>query len=155
MTQTAAGLELMISRVFDAPRELVYRAFTDPDQFAQWMGPVGHSVPRDSVQIDARAGGHERFVVVRDEDPSAPVMTSDSTYSEVIENELLAGFQDIEGLPGTDGAVRLAWRLEFHDEEGGRTRIELWCPSTEPMSEDARFGWESSYTKLDALLKAA
>ena len=64
MTQTAASLELMISRVFDAPRELVYRAFTDPDQFAQWMGPVGYSVPRNSVQIDARIGGRERFVMV-------------------------------------------------------------------------------------------
>ncbi len=55
MTQTAASQELIISRVFDAPRELVYRAFTDPDQLAQWFGPVGYSVPRDTVDIDARA----------------------------------------------------------------------------------------------------
>jgi uncharacterized protein YndB with AHSA1/START domain len=155
MTQAAASQELMISRVFDAPRELVYRAFTDPDQFAQWMGPVGYSVPRDSVQIDAQTGGHERFVMVSDENPSVRVMTSDSTYSQVIENELLAGFQDVEATPGTDGSVRMTWRLEFHDEEGGKTRIELWCPSIEPVGEDVRLGWESSYTKLDALLKAA
>ena len=36
--------ELVIIRVFDAPRELVYRAFTDPDQISQWFGPVGWSV---------------------------------------------------------------------------------------------------------------
>ena len=50
-----------ITRIFDAPRELVYQAFTDPDQLAQWFGPVGCSVPRDSIEIDARPGGHLRF----------------------------------------------------------------------------------------------
>ena len=37
--------ELRIERTFDAPRELVYRAFTNPDQIAAWFGPVGYSVP--------------------------------------------------------------------------------------------------------------
>ncbi|MGD0608266.1 MAG: SRPBCC domain-containing protein, partial [Streptosporangiaceae bacterium] len=50
-------------RVFDASRELVYRAFTDPGQLAQWFGPSGCSVPRDSIEIDARPGGHLRFVM--------------------------------------------------------------------------------------------
>jgi hypothetical protein len=38
--------QLVISRVFDAPRELVYRAFTDPDHLAAWWGPIGNSLPR-------------------------------------------------------------------------------------------------------------
>ena len=45
MTTTS---EISISRVFDAPRELVYRAFVDPDQLRQWFGPVGFSVPYES-----------------------------------------------------------------------------------------------------------
>src|SRR6478752_1092914 len=49
--------EISISRVFDAPRELVYRAFVDPDQLCQWFGPAGFSVPCETVQSDARAGG--------------------------------------------------------------------------------------------------
>ncbi len=55
MTTTS---EISISRIFDAPRELVYRAFVDPDQLCQWFGPEGFSVPYESVQIDARPGGY-------------------------------------------------------------------------------------------------
>ena len=151
--QTAADQELIISRVFDAPRELVYRAFTDPDQLARWFGPVGYSVPRDSIEIDARPGGRERFVMVCDEDPGRRI-TMDYTFSEVIENQLLVDFSE-EGIPGTDEVVRMTSRLEFHDVEGGKTRIELRAgPFTGDMTE-VRVGWESSFTKLDAVLKAA
>ena len=58
-----------INRVFDASRDLVYRAFTDLDQLAQWFGPVGFSVPRDTVDMDVRVGGHQRFVMVSDDNP--------------------------------------------------------------------------------------
>ncbi len=44
-TKQAATSELVIERTFDAPRELVWKAFTDPDQISQWFGPVGYSVP--------------------------------------------------------------------------------------------------------------
>jgi uncharacterized protein YndB with AHSA1/START domain len=63
---TEAANELVITRVFDAPRELVYRAFVDPDELAQWFGPVGWSVPRDSVSVDPRVGGHQVFTMVND-----------------------------------------------------------------------------------------
>jgi uncharacterized protein YndB with AHSA1/START domain len=62
--------DLVITRIFDAPRALVHRAFTDPDQLAAWFGPVGLSVPRDSVEIDARVGGHQRFTMVNE--PTRP-----------------------------------------------------------------------------------
>ena len=50
-----------ITRVFDAPRDLVYRAFTDPDRLARWFA-AGCWVPRDNIWVDARPGGHLRFV---------------------------------------------------------------------------------------------
>ena len=46
----ATTQECRISRVFDAPRELVYQAFIDADQLAQWWGPEGCSLPRESIQ---------------------------------------------------------------------------------------------------------
>ena len=153
MTQTASSQELIISRVFDAPRELVYRAFTDPDQLAKWFGPVGYSVPRDSIEIDPRPGGRERFVMVCDEDPGRRI-TMDYTFSQVIENELLVDFTE-EGIPGTDEVVRMTSRLEFHEMEGGKTRLELRAGPFPDGTADVRGGWESSFTKLDALLKAA
>ena len=56
MTKTGTH-EISITRIFDAPPELVYRAFTDPDQLGQWFGPVGFSVPYETVHVDARPGG--------------------------------------------------------------------------------------------------
>ncbi|MCD0448260.1 SRPBCC domain-containing protein [Actinocorallia sp. API 0066] len=146
--------QLKITREFDAPRELVYRAFTDPDQLVQWFGPVGFSVPRESVELDVRVGGHERFTMVKDDDPSfvAPVSAS---YSEVVENELIVGFEDVEGLPGFEGITRFETRLEFADAGEGRTRLTIvQGPHNEEILKDAEAGWESSFTKLDALLAA-
>ena len=145
--------EITISRIFDAPRELVYRAFVDPDQLCQWFGPVGYSVPYESVHVDARVGGYQRLVMVSDDDPTER-SEIDATFTEVVENELLVGHQDVEGIPGTTGSVRFRLRLEFHEEPGGKTRLELrQGPFHEQMAEDTVKGWESSFTKLDSLLR--
>jgi uncharacterized protein YndB with AHSA1/START domain len=151
MTQTTKH-EITLIRIFDAPPELVYRAFVDPDQLCQWFGPVGFSVPCESVQIDARPGGYQRFVMVSDGDPSER-STVDATFTEVVENELLVGHQDVTGVPGTTGSVRFQLRLEFHPEPGGKTRLALRHGLlTEQMGNDSKAGWESSFTKLDSLL---
>lgn len=145
--------EITVSRIFDAPPELVYRAFVDPDQLCLWFGPVGFSVPCETVQIDARPGGFQRFIMTSDEDPTVrePI---DATFTEVIENELLVGHEEVEGLPGSTGRVRFRLRLEFHDEANGKTRLELrQGPYTEQTGGDATAGWESSFTKLDSLLR--
>jgi len=49
--------ELDIVRVFDAPREVVWRAWTDPDQLAAWWGPAGMHSPRERIEMDVRPGG--------------------------------------------------------------------------------------------------
>ena len=56
--------QLAISRVFDAPRALVFRAFTDPDHLATWWGPSGNSLPRDEIEFDVRPGGFQRWTEV-------------------------------------------------------------------------------------------
>ena len=153
MTDQATSHELVITRIFDAPRELVYRAFTDPDQLAQWFGPVGFSVPRDTVDIDARVGGRQRFVMVSDENPGLRSAV-DARFTEVIENELLVGTQEVEGVPGAQGLVTMSLRLEFHDD-GGKTRLLLrQGPFTKQMEDMSREGWNSSFTRLDTLLAA-
>jgi uncharacterized protein YndB with AHSA1/START domain len=139
-----------ITRIFDAPRQLVYRAFTEPDQLAQWFGPAGCSVPRDSIEIDARAGGHLRFLMTG---PDAATRV-DTVFTDVVENELLAGEIEAGGVPGVATAMRVHLRMEFHDEGNGKTRLELRqgpFPAGQ-LGADTRSGWESSFTKLDALL---
>ena len=152
MTESPTA-ELVMTRVFNAPRELVYRAFTDPDQLAQWFGPIGFSVPRDTVDLDPRVGGPFRFTMVSDTD-AAVASPVDAVFIEVIENELLVGSQKLSGKTGGDEPAELVLRIEFHDE-GGRTRLVLrQGPYTPTMEGDAREGWGSSFAKLDALLAA-
>lgn len=136
--------EMRISRVFDAPRDLVYRAFTNPDDLAQWFGPVGYSAPRDQIFLDVRSGGKDHVVMVNDSDP-AERMELDSLYTEVVPGELIAGVD-----AGPDGSN---FRFEFHDESNGKTRLELrvWPVSS---SDDGLFeGWMSSFTKLDLVIE--
>jgi uncharacterized protein YndB with AHSA1/START domain len=150
MTETAQ--DLVIEREFDAPRDAVYRAFVDPDQLAAWFGPVGYSVPRETVEIDARPGGRQRFVMISDAnaDERSPV---DATFIEVVENELLTGEERVEGIPGFPDGVVMRIRLEFHDAGDGRTRLVIrQGPYSADIVEMARAGWGSSFTKLDALL---
>jgi uncharacterized protein YndB with AHSA1/START domain len=148
--------DLVITRVFDAPRPMVYRAFVDPDQLAAWFGPVGWSVPRDSVSVEAKAGGHQRFTMVNDADPGQSSTVS-ATFVEVVENELLVGEEEVSGTDEVPGdGMRMRLRIEFHDEPGDRTRIVLTQGPYSPEWESgAREGWGSSFTKLDALLATA
>jgi uncharacterized protein YndB with AHSA1/START domain len=142
--------ELVIIRVFDAPRQLVWKAFTDPDQLAAWYGPVGWSVPRDTVSVDLRVGGHQRFTMVDDADP-ARTSPAHGVFTEVAENELLVVYEDLDD--ETFGKVRLETRIELYDEGGDKTRLVLrQGPYTEEIEDASREGWTSSFTKLDALL---
>jgi uncharacterized protein YndB with AHSA1/START domain len=145
----AAKEEIALSRVFDASPELVYRAFVDPDQLCLWFGPEGFSVPCESVQIDARPGGFQRYTLVSDADPAMRSRV-DATFAEVVENELLAGHQEAEGTPGT----RVMLRLEFFQEAHGKTRLDLrQGPFTEERGEVTKASWESSFARLDSLLR--
>ena len=81
--------DIEITCVLDAPPERVYQAFTDPDQFARWYGPVGFPVHRDTVEVDARVGGRQRFELVSEADPSMRT-GFDGRFDEVVQNELLS-----------------------------------------------------------------
>ena len=137
--------ELVITRDFAAPRALVFRAFADPEQLARWFAPAGWSVPRGTVEVDARTGGVLRLVMVNDTDPelTSPV---NATFTEVIDGELLVGEEQ-----GPDGAMRL--RLEFADTPEGGTRLTLrQGPYTEDVERMAREGWTTTFDKLERLL---
>jgi uncharacterized protein YndB with AHSA1/START domain len=61
VTAQPAGLTLHMKRVLPAPRSLVYRALTEPDELAKWWGPRGFSAP--SVEVDLRVGGSYRIAM--------------------------------------------------------------------------------------------
>jgi uncharacterized protein YndB with AHSA1/START domain len=151
MTTTTTA-QLAITRIFDAPRALVYLAFTDPDHLAEWWGPIGHSLPRDEMQFDVRPGGHQRWTEVSAADPDVRVRIHfDLTL--VVDGELLDGTLHVSGqLPGGYEPFETRVRLEFHDEADRRTRLEVrqWLP--EHLASPSEEGWRQAFTKLDALL---
>lgn len=147
--------DLIIERVFDAPRELVWRAFTDPDQVAQWFGPVGYHVPRESVRIDLRVGGEMTFTMVPDRDDMPPAGESTGTFAEIVEPSLLVTHEDISGeMVEVFGSERITMRLELHEEDGKTRMVLHQGPYGDAILGDAREGWGSSFTKLDRLLAA-
>lgn len=139
---------VVVEREFDAPREAVWRAFTDPDQFAQWFGPDGLVVPRDSLAMDARSGGGW----------SARLQAADGTnhhevrarFTEVIPGELLAAEEDFHMAGGEP--VRLHNRIEFHDAGPGRTLLRIVQGPHRDNAAGARAAWESSFGRLARLL---
>ena len=152
MTLPTPDTEMVLTRVFDAPRELVYRAFIEPEQLSQWFGPVGYSVPVDTITVEPRAGGRYNLTMVsEDGTDTSPIA---SVFTEVVENELLIGAQEWEG-QGLQAPGRMQMRIEFHDESEGRTRVVIrQGPFTEETRDMTEEGWLSSFTKLDIVLKA-
>ena len=57
--------QVLITRIFEAPRERVFRAWTDPDDVAEWYGPEHFDTPRDRIRIDLDAGGRYELTMAR------------------------------------------------------------------------------------------
>ena len=153
MTTTTTP-QLALTRIFDAPRALVYQAFTDPDHLAAWWGPIGNSLPRDEIEFDVRPGGHQRWTEVFADDPRIRVQVH-FDLTQVVDGELLDGTMHVTGqLPEGFEPFETRVRLEFHDEADGRIRLEVrqWLP--EHLASPSEEGWLEAFTKLDATLAA-
>jgi uncharacterized protein YndB with AHSA1/START domain len=149
---TTEAPDLFISRVFDAPRALVYRAFTDPEQLAAWWGPTGSVRPLDEMAFDVRPGGSQRFVQVFPNDPSIRAEVH-IDLTDVAEGRVLDGVMRVLGhLPGGFEPFETRFRFEFHDEPDGRTRLEVrqWLPAH--VTGATEEGWRQSFAELDAHL---
>jgi uncharacterized protein YndB with AHSA1/START domain/predicted enzyme related to lactoylglutathione lyase len=88
MSEAITAREITIRRVFDAPRELVWKAWTEPERLARWWGKRGWSTPLSTVTMDVRPGGVFRLNSISDEDGRE--MPLDTVYREVVEPERLA-----------------------------------------------------------------
>jgi uncharacterized protein YndB with AHSA1/START domain len=144
----AAEREITITRILDAPRELVFAAWTDPDQVAEWFGPAGMDVPRDSVEIDLRVGGRFNLRMVH----GGSGMEYGLRYEIVglVEPELLV--LKSEPMPEVGLHHATLTRIEL-EEEAGKTRMTLTDgPYPEEGGRRAGAGWEAAFDKLEALL---
>jgi uncharacterized protein YndB with AHSA1/START domain len=140
---TAADREVLITRVFDAPREQVFRAWTDPEELAAWYGPEHMDTPRERIHIDLRVGGRYELTMVRR--GGGGEMTIGYEIVELVEPELLVLRSD--PMPDHEPSVV---RMELHDE-GDRTRMTLTDGPFPPEGRGhAQAGWNAAFDKLAA-----
>lgn len=145
---TAADQTVLITRVFDAPRDRVFRAWTDPDQVAAWFGPEHMESPRDRILIDLRVGGRYEITMV----PRGGGGEFSIGYEivELVEPELIVLRSD--PMPAAGMHEPTIVRVEFHDH-GAKTRMTL---SDGPLPSAGRghaeVGWNAALDKLAASL---
>jgi uncharacterized protein YndB with AHSA1/START domain len=140
-----ADQEVLITRIFDAPREQVFRAWTDPDEVAAWYGPEQMDTPREQINIDLRVGGrYELTMVQRGGDRE---FTIGYEIVELLEPELLVLRSD--PMPGRHEATIV--RVEFHDH-GAKTRMTLSDGPYPGGAGHAAAGYEATFDKLAAHL---
>ncbi len=153
VTTDAEGVT--VERVVNAPRELVWRAWVEPEHFARWYGPQGFTLP--VCEIDLRVGGRHLWGM---QSPDGQLMYSTGTYSEIVPNERFVctdAFCDAEGniVPMGDGhPVETVLTMTLEDLGGGRTKMVLrqagW--SDPGMAAGAGGGWNQAFDKLEAAL---
>ena len=110
---TPSEREIVSERVFDAPRDRVFAAYTDPELIPQWWGPRGTTTIVD--QMDVRPGGSWRFV---GRDPDGSETAFRGTYREVTPPERIVQTFEWEGMPG-----HVVVETATFEDLGGRTRV--------------------------------
>ena len=169
----AAQRELVITRIFDAPRELVWKAWTDPEHAMRWWGPKDFTAP--VCKIDFRVGGKYLFCMRSSKLLPAPAGSppiaegqefwSTGVYREIVPLERIVytdSFADREGnvVPATHYGMSADFPLELlvtvtFEEQGGKTKMTLrhvGIPAGE-MSDLTAAGWNESFDKLSESLK--
>ena len=157
-SDTQQTTELVITRVFDAPRERVWEAWTDPEQMKKWWGPKDFTAP--TVEMDLQEGGKYLNCM---RSPDGQEFWSTGVYREIVPMEKLVvtdSFADEQGnvVPGAhygmpDIPLETEITVTFEDQDG-KTKMTLrhaGLPVGEHGSQ-AEQGWNQSLDKLAASL---
>ena len=150
---------LVIMRIFDAPRELVWKAWTDPEMFKKWWGPKIFTCP--AAKMDLRVGGKYLCCMQSAEGPEVwqKGIWTTGVYREIVSMERLVmtdSFADAEGnvVPASHYGMPEDFPLEMlvtvtFEEYEGKTKMTLrhvGLPSI--IEQDAGAGWNESFDKL-------
>lgn len=140
--------DLVITRIFDAPRELVFRAWLDPQHLAHWWGPRGFTNPL--CEVDARPGG---AILIHMVGPDGVVIPTKGFFHEILAPERLVftttNFDDAAGQP----QLEILNTVTFAEYEG-KTRLTLRAsiitstPAIAPQLSEMESGWNESLDRL-------
>lgn len=150
---TLTDREIVMTRVFDAPRRLVFAAWTTPELLRRWFGPRGHELV--VCEIDLRVGGTWRYVVRA---PDGTEMVLHGVFREIVPPGRLVSTEANDDCDAEDGAESLMTTVLV--EHGGRTTMTntMRYPSREIRDAVLRSGMEhgvaEGYDKLAEVLAA-
>lgn len=150
----ASDNEMIIERVFDAPRELVYRAWTEPEHLDKWWGPQGMSVV--TVEHDFTVGGSWRFTM--GPTGSEGGMPLKSVFREIVPLERIVTDETMEKVDGHDAPAELMTVTVTFEDEGEKTKMTMRIlhasAELRKKSEEIgiQHGWSSCFDSLDAYL---
>ncbi|MBV9558088.1 MAG: SRPBCC domain-containing protein [Pseudolabrys sp.] len=146
---------VVLTRIFDAPRALVWKAWTDPKMMKEWFGP---KVFTNSVcELDVRVGG-KMLVVMRA--PDGTEYPCAGEFRTIVEGERI---EFTNNAVAKDGSLMLRGEsvVTFADAPGGKTKMVLstkavgLVPEAPMMLAGMEEGWSGSFEKLAALLAKA
>ena len=142
--------EVKVTREFDAPRELVYRAHIDPDLYVQWLGPRGYEMVLDV--FEPHSGGRYRYI---HKDENGNEFCFHGVFHELSEERMIQTFE-FEGLPEPGHVTLDTMRLEALP--GNRTRITILSVFQSVSDRDGMVqsgmeqGMREGYERLDEVL---
>jgi uncharacterized protein YndB with AHSA1/START domain len=151
--KTVAESEVHFVRVFEAPRSLVFKAWTDPKHMARWWGPHGFTNP--VCDMDVRAGGK---ILIHMRAPDGTVFPMTGTFREVVAPERLvftAVAEDNDGNALLEGLCTVTFT-----EQGGKTTLTVhetavgFAAVAKQMLAGMETGWAQSLERLDAVVQA-
>ena len=150
--------ELVITRIFDAPREAVWKAWTDPGRFMLWWGPQGFTSP--ACRIDLRVGGKYLYCmrspegrdywgtgVYREIVPMKKIVCSDS-FADSEGNVVAASHYGMQG----EWPPELTVTVTFEEKDGKTIMTLLHEGIPQNMKDDCEAGWSGSFDKLEGIL---
>lgn len=140
--------EIRVERVFDAPRERVFRAYTDPELIPQWWGPHGSTTRVD--ELDLKPGGRWQFAATN---PDGSEIVFRGVFREVLEPERVAWTFEWDGMPG-----HVSVDVVSFEDLGDRTRAVSVSYFHRPEELEGMIesgmekGMNETYERLDQLL---
>ncbi|MCT9933046.1 SRPBCC domain-containing protein [Planotetraspora sp. A-T 1434] len=143
--ESAPTAEFTITRVFDAPRELVFQAWTDPAHFTHWFGPRAFTTPLSKITMEPAPGGEWRAILVSGDGMEIPLY---GTYREVAGPARLVfttGDPD-----NTAGDLASVVTVDLADL-GGKTEMtfhQAGVNTDEAHAEQSRAGWIEFFDRL-------
>ncbi|MPZ09324.1 MAG: polyketide cyclase [Kiloniellaceae bacterium] len=147
----AAKLELVLTRLIDAPREKLFRCWTEPELLKQWFAPLPYTVPH--AELDVRTGG-ANFIIMKS--PEGEDMPLRGVYLEVVKNERIV-FTDAYSKPWEPSEKPFFTGIITFEDEGGKTRYTArarhWTAEDCERHEQMGFheGWGQCADQLAAL----